>query len=147
MEGAVAAVRSGLLDLEDGRSLPFAECIWCTQGGAQRWLRDTGLALDSAGFISVEDTLRSTNDPAVFAAGDVHSSVKHPRPKAGVYAVRQVSVRPEALDCHWACYLRWEAGALHGNPQDGQVSCCPRAVVVFEFNARTITKEIEIHTI
>lgn len=98
MDGAVAAVRAGALELVGGAVLPFSECIWCTQGGAQPWLRKTGLALDAAGFIDVDATLRATNDPAVFAAGDIHSSKQYPRPKAGVYAVRQVSSACPAPD-------------------------------------------------
>lgn len=38
----------------------------------------------------VSDTLESTNTPGVFAVGDCASMVNHPRPKAGVFAVRQV---------------------------------------------------------
>ena len=53
------------------------------------WLRDTGLALNTYGFIAVKDTLQSTNDKNIFACGDVASMINHPRPKAGVFAVRQ----------------------------------------------------------
>lgn len=38
----------------------------------------------------VNDFLESTNTPGVFAVGDCAHMVKHPRPKAGVFAVRQV---------------------------------------------------------
>src|SRR5207244_7486172 len=41
------------------------------------------------GFIAVDDRLRSTGDPRIFAAGDVATMLAHPRDKAGVYAVRQ----------------------------------------------------------
>lgn len=37
---------------------------------------------------SVQDTLESANTPHVFAAGDVCHNLAHPRPKAGVFAVR-----------------------------------------------------------
>ena len=73
----------------DGERIPFDEAIWCTQGGAQDWLRGTQLALDEGGFIAVQPTLESTNCPDVFAAGDVAAVLEHPRPKAGVFAVRQ----------------------------------------------------------
>jgi selenide,water dikinase len=63
--------------------------IWVTQAGAAAWLGETGLDLDDAGFVKVDATLRSTNAPDVFAAGDVAANVDHPRPKAGVFAVRQ----------------------------------------------------------
>lgn len=38
----------------------------------------------------VNDFLESTNTPGVFAVGDCAHMVNHPRPKAGVFAVRQV---------------------------------------------------------
>ncbi len=53
----------------------------------QAWLGKTGLAL-SDGFITVGPTLQSS-DPAVFAAGDCAHMAFAPRPKAGVFAVRQ----------------------------------------------------------
>ena len=72
-----------------GAAVAADEVIWCTQAGTQAWLGETGLELDGGGFIAVQDTLESTNVPSVFAAGDVASVLEHPRPKAGVFAVRQ----------------------------------------------------------
>ena len=77
------------LHCEDGEAIPYDEAIWCTQGGAQDWLTATSLALDEGGFIAVHPTLASTNTPDVFAAGDVAAVLEYPRPKAGVFAVRQ----------------------------------------------------------
>ena len=45
---------------------------------------------DREGFISVDEFLRCDGGPDdVFAVGDVASAAAHPRPKAGVFAVRQ----------------------------------------------------------
>ena len=60
--------------------------------GAQpgKWLGDTDLALRQ-GFIPVSATLQ-TEDPAIFACGDIAEMTGSPRPKAGVFAVRQAPV-------------------------------------------------------
>ncbi|CAN0277846.1 unnamed protein product, partial [Ectocarpus sp. 4 AP-2014] len=80
---------TGSLVCKDGTEIPFSEAIWCTNSGAAKWLLDTGLALNEHGFIEVNDFLESTNTPGVFAVGDCAHMVNHPRPKAGVFAVRQ----------------------------------------------------------
>ncbi|MBV2358616.1 selenide, water dikinase SelD [Thalassococcus sp. CAU 1522] len=54
------------------------------------WLAKTGLALRD-GFIRVDGRLRSS-DPRIFAVGDCAHMDDNPRPKAGVYAVRQAPV-------------------------------------------------------
>lgn len=47
-------------------------------------------AADDKGFISIAETLQCEGGPDnVFACGDAASCKKHPRPKAGVFAVRQ----------------------------------------------------------
>ncbi len=56
----------------------------------QEWLADTGLELHK-GFVTVSPTLQ-TSDPAIFAAGDAAHMAYAPRPKAGVFAVRQAPV-------------------------------------------------------
>lgn len=48
---------------------------------------------DAQGFLQINEFLQSAGGPPeVFAVGDVATSVTHPRPKAGVYAVRQVGL-------------------------------------------------------
>jgi selenide, water dikinase len=47
------------------------------------------LAVDTAGFVEVSEYLRSVSHPQVFAAGDIAAMMADPRPKAGVFAVRQ----------------------------------------------------------
>ena len=79
----------GLLECANGSTHPFDDCLWCTQARGAAWLASTGLELDDMGFIKVGDTLESINTPGVFACGDIACVVNQPRPKAGVYAVRQ----------------------------------------------------------
>ncbi|MCB1884575.1 MAG: FAD-dependent oxidoreductase [Geminicoccaceae bacterium] len=85
----VVAVEPGLARCGDGGTIPFDALFWVTGASAPAWLRRTGLALDAKGFIRVDWTLRSISDARVFAAGDVASVEGEPRPKSGVFAVRQ----------------------------------------------------------
>jgi selenide,water dikinase len=60
------------------------------------WLAGSGLAVTDDGFVAVDRQLRSTSHGHVFAAGDV-AHLADPRPKAGVFAVRQGPVLHAAL--------------------------------------------------
>jgi len=79
----------GTLVAADGRRFPARLALFATGAAAPAWLAHSGLMLDPRGFIAVEPTLASVSHPEVFAAGDCASVLQHPRPKAGVYAVRQ----------------------------------------------------------
>ncbi len=85
----VRAVEEGRVVCASGRTFDYDELVWVTEAGGAPWLADTGLELDRSGFIVIDATLRSVTDPRIFAAGDVGSNRDHPRPKAGVFAVRQ----------------------------------------------------------
>ena len=77
------------LVLTDGRRLPYDECIWCTNASAAPWLSSgTPFQTTSDGFLVVDDNLQMPGFPGCFAAGDCSHNNKHPRPKAGVFAVR-----------------------------------------------------------
>ncbi len=78
-----------VLLLEDGIEIPYNELIWCTHSTAPTWFKTTNLSLTSDGFIEVDDYIQSTSTPGVFACGDCAVMKNHPRPKAGVFAVRQ----------------------------------------------------------
>eukprot|EP01012_Entosiphon_sulcatum_P057008 TRINITY_DN8071_c0_g1_i1.p1 TRINITY_DN8071_c0_g1~~TRINITY_DN8071_c0_g1_i1.p1 ORF type:complete len:559 (+),score=76.79 TRINITY_DN8071_c0_g1_i1:794-2470(+) len=78
----------GKLVCESGKEIDFDECMWCTQAGCAEWMKGTGLTLDADGFVLVEDTLEAVGQSGIFAAGDCAAMKNHPRPKAGVFAVR-----------------------------------------------------------
>lgn len=84
----VVAVEERALRVEHGEPIACDAVVWVTQAAAPAWLRQTGLALTEGGFIEVDDCLRSTSHPDVFAAGDVATIRDHPREKSGVIAVR-----------------------------------------------------------
>ena len=86
---AAIEVSPGRLVSEKGTEYALDEILWVTAAGAAPWLAESGLHLDAEGFITVNDALQSTSHPAVFAAGDIASMENHPRPKSGVFAVRQ----------------------------------------------------------
>jgi selenide,water dikinase len=86
---AVVEVTPGHLRTKDGQTIDADEILWVTAAGAAPWPATAGLATDEAGFIAVGDTLQSTSHDTVFAAGDIASMVNYPRPKSGVFAVRQ----------------------------------------------------------
>lgn len=73
----------------DGRVLKAHKTLLCTPACAPAWPQAAGLATTDSGFIAVNDFLQSTSHPNVFAAGDVAEQINDPRPKAGVFAVRQ----------------------------------------------------------
>jgi selenide,water dikinase len=89
LESAVVAVAEGRVTTADGATHDMDEVLWVTQAGAAPWLAQSGLSVDAQGFVSVNDALQSVSHPSVFAAGDIASVINNPRPKSGVFAVRQ----------------------------------------------------------
>ncbi len=92
----VACYADGHVRASDGRSIAADTVLWATESAAAPWLRKTGLALDARGFVTVDATLCSRSHPDIFAAGDI-ASLPDPRPKAGVFAVREGPVLAENL--------------------------------------------------
>ena len=85
---AVNAVARDHVELADGSRIDSDFTVWATGAAAPAWPRAAGLAVDDAGFIAIDPTLRSCSHSDVFAAGDVASLAEHPHPKSGVYAVK-----------------------------------------------------------
>ena len=83
------SVGPGEVTISDGSKIALDEILFVTEAGAPKWLRATGLELDDNGFIKVNDTLQSVSHKDVLAVGDIANVINHPRPKAGVFAVRQ----------------------------------------------------------
>ncbi len=79
----------GVLYASDGRQLDADRVFCVTQAAAQDWFRLAGLAVDSHGFVLVRETLQTESYDNIFAVGDCAAMTAHPRPKAGVFAVRQ----------------------------------------------------------
>ena len=78
-----------IIHSQSGLAVGCDRVFWVTNASAPDWLQGSGLSLDDRGFIQVGDTLQTLSHPNIFAAGDVATMVNHPRPKAGVFAVRQ----------------------------------------------------------
>ena len=88
-KAATVRIERGAVQLENGQWLQADAVFVVTEASAAKWFAATGLPLDEGGFIAVDDTLRSTGDERIFAVGDCATVLKHRRPKAGVFAVRQ----------------------------------------------------------
>ncbi|OIP71168.1 MAG: FAD-dependent oxidoreductase [Oscillatoriales cyanobacterium CG2_30_44_21] len=80
---------SKLIICDSGLTLDCDRVFWVTSAIAPDWIRSSGLATDEKGFILINDRLQSISNPTVFATGDIATSISDPRPKAGVFAVRQ----------------------------------------------------------
>ncbi len=93
----VVSVTQQRLHLADGSEHAFDDLFWCTGAAASEFVSSSGLQTDEQGFLAIGDTLQSLSDESIFAGGDVATQVNHPRPKAGVYAVRQGPVLAKNL--------------------------------------------------
>ncbi|MFN4130858.1 MAG: FAD-dependent oxidoreductase, partial [Paracoccaceae bacterium] len=82
-----AQVLADAVVLSDGQRLASDFTLSVAGARPQGWLALTGLALTD-GFVDVGPTLQSS-DPAIFAVGDCAHLTHAPRPKAGVFAVRE----------------------------------------------------------
>ncbi|RBW42292.1 hypothetical protein DS901_16475 [Loktanella sp. D2R18] len=86
----VSALTQNGVMLVGGQELSSDFVVGAAGAKPHDWIAETGLALQD-GYITVDPTLAS-NDPRIFAVGDCAHLAFDPRPKAGVYAVRQAPV-------------------------------------------------------
>ena len=85
----VGRVTAAGAELSNGTRIVATHVVWATGAQPASMFARAGLRTDAHGFIAVDATLRSLSHPNVLASGDVASVIEHPRPKAGVFAVRQ----------------------------------------------------------
>ncbi|MDJ0820464.1 MAG: selenide, water dikinase SelD [Paracoccaceae bacterium] len=91
LEGVeITEVTTEGVTLADGQKIEADFITGAAGARPHGWIAGTGLATED-GFITVDPQLRSS-DPDVFAVGDCAFMRASPRPKAGVYAVRQAPV-------------------------------------------------------
>ena len=89
-EAEPARIDAKVVALVDGTVLASDFTLSVAGARPQGWLAETGLSLAN-GFVTVTPELHSS-DPAIFAVGDCAHMAHAPRPKAGVFAVRQAPV-------------------------------------------------------
>jgi len=85
----VAAVAPDAVTLASGRAIAADATLVAVGAGAPGLIAASGLPVDAHGFLAVRPTLQAVGRDEIFGAGDCATSVTDPRPKAGVFAVRQ----------------------------------------------------------
>ncbi len=83
------AIEPDAVILASGRLIVNDVAFVSTHARLPGWLSETDLEKAANGGIAVRSTLQSADDQAVFAAGDCATMLNDPRPRAGVFAVRQ----------------------------------------------------------
>lgn len=89
LKQSVEQVADGQISLADGTTRPADLTIWATGAQPPPLLAVLNLPVDERGFLLVRPTLQTVADLPIFAVGDSGTCPERPRPKAGVYAVRQ----------------------------------------------------------
>ena len=83
----IERIEHGSATLADGRRVEAGLIIGAAAASPPSWFARTGIELVD-GCIKVDEFLRSTSHRNVFAAGDCAHMSRHPRARAGVFAVR-----------------------------------------------------------
>lgn len=85
---AEARLEGGCLTAGGQSFAPFSCVIAALGSGAPRWVGDSGIATDAAGFIAVDAHQRSISHGHILAAGDVAARSDRSLAHSGVHAVR-----------------------------------------------------------
>ena len=88
---SIERLQSGIVELANGEKLEARLIVGAAGVRSLPWLSELGLSTTD-GFLDVGPTLQTTDDPQIFAVGDCAHMPFAPRPKAGVFAVRQAPV-------------------------------------------------------
>ena len=99
----VARIEHAGIEAADGSRIAADRVLFATAARAPSWLATTGLPLAPDGSVKIHRDLRVEGEADIFAVGDCAVSVHDPRPKAGVFAVRQGPVLAKNLlaQCAW----------------------------------------------
>ena len=87
----VAQISPSSVTLTNGKELPSSLTIAAAGARAHNWLAASDLS-NKDGYIEVGEDLRAIGHSNVFAVGDCAEFTPDPRPKAGVFAVRQAPI-------------------------------------------------------
>lgn len=90
-DAEVTEITANKVYLDNGATLAHGFCVATATARPHDWLRETGLT-NARGFIDVGETLQTLADPAIYATGDCADLTFAPRPKAGVFAVREAPI-------------------------------------------------------
>lgn len=87
----ITRIEQDRLILADAHDIGAGFIAGAAGAQAQVWLQNSPLTLEN-GYVTVDETLRAIDHPTLFAVGDCAHLSHAPRPKAGVFAVRQAPV-------------------------------------------------------
>ena len=89
-QATIAELTSDGVTLTGGTNVPSQFTVGAAGARPYDWIADTGLTLEN-GYIEVDEHLCS-NDDAIYAVGDCAHLSHAPRPRAGVFAVREAPI-------------------------------------------------------
>lgn len=89
---SVASVEADAVRLDDGERLPADLVVWAAGVRPPPLAARSGLPVDAAGALRVDEHLAALGHPAIFGGGDCIAFPGRDLPKIGVHAVREAPV-------------------------------------------------------